>query len=143
MTSETGPSGERGQYPTTIRVPEAVPTPRIHPSNRSRVLTSRRYPGPARANQGDGLWQAVADRRPDGDGAAHPHDTDGTHGTAGPAVSVAALMTFRSLEYEKGSTHRTDRKGSRARHPGPAFLRTRPCGGPPSPEPGDACREVA
>src|SRR3712207_7131394 len=36
MTSDSGPSGEAGQWPTTTRVPDAVPAPRIQPSNRSR-----------------------------------------------------------------------------------------------------------
>lgn len=37
ITSDSGPSGEVGQCPTTTRVPDAVPTPRIQPSKTDRT----------------------------------------------------------------------------------------------------------
>ncbi|BCY13245.1 hypothetical protein L3i22_083330 [Actinoplanes sp. L3-i22] len=53
MTSVTAPNGESTQCPTTSRGPALIPTPAIHPSNRTRSIPTS-YPRSARRHSGAG-----------------------------------------------------------------------------------------
>src|ERR671910_389299 len=77
MTSDSGPSGELGQWPTTTRVPDAVPIPRIQPSNRSRRAIRSEGGGAAAVDRDDRAGDVGA-------GPAGKVDHDAGH-VVGPA----------------------------------------------------------